>query len=175
GLGYRSLTHAFNAMPPLDHRDPSILAAFIQDRRTMVQVICDGHHVAPAMVDILYRTLGDRVVLATDNMPPSGPGYRIEGGLVRAEDGTIAGSALRMDQAVRNYMEYTELPFERAVAAATQAPAQLLGLQRDMGSIAKGMRADLSFWDENHNVIATVVGGHIVHGEALKPVPAQAS
>lgn len=175
GLGYRSLTHAFNAMPPLDHRDPSILAAFIQDRRTMVQVICDGHHVAPAMVDLLYRTLGDRVVLATDNMPPSGPGYRVEDGLVRAEDGTIAGSALRIDQAVRNYMDYTELPFERAISAATRAPAQLLGLQRDMGSIAKGMRADLSLWDENYNVIGTIVGGHVVHGDFAKAIPAQAS
>lgn len=175
GLGYRSLTHAFNAMPPLDHREPSILAAFIQDRRTMVQVICDGHHVSPVMVDILFRTLGDRIVLATDNMPPSGPGYHIEDGLVRAEDGTIAGSALRIDQAVRNYMAYTELPFERAVTGATQAPAQLLGLQRDMGSIAKGMRADLSVWDETHNVIGTIVGGTIVYGEGIKPVPAQAS
>ncbi|GAC1653963.1 MAG: N-acetylglucosamine-6-phosphate deacetylase [Vulcanimicrobiaceae bacterium] len=175
GLGYRSLTHAFNAMPPLDHREPSILAAFIQDRRTMVQVICDGHHVAPAMVDILYRTLGDRLVLATDNMPPSGRGYRIEGGLVRAEDGTIAGSALRMDQAVRNYMEYTELPFERAVRAATHAPAQLLGLQRDMGSIAKGMRADLSLWDQSYNVIGTIVGGTIVYGDFVAPISVQAS
>ena len=51
GLGFRSLTHAFNGMPPLDHRDPSILAAFIQDRRTLVQFICDGFHVSPVMVD----------------------------------------------------------------------------------------------------------------------------
>ncbi|MBV8116923.1 MAG: amidohydrolase family protein, partial [Candidatus Eremiobacteraeota bacterium] len=55
GLGFRSLTHAFNAMPPLDHRDPSLLAAFMQDDRTFVQVICDGHHVAPVMVDLLHR------------------------------------------------------------------------------------------------------------------------
>ncbi|MBV9276611.1 MAG: amidohydrolase family protein, partial [Candidatus Eremiobacteraeota bacterium] len=147
GLGFRSLTHAFNAMPPLDHRDPSLLAAFIQDRRTVVQVICDGYHVAPAMVDILRRTVGDRVVLATDHMPAAGPGLRLEGGLVRVEDGTVAGSALQIDQAVRNYMQYTELPFERAVCAATQAPAQMLGLARDIGLIGKGMRADLSVWD----------------------------
>jgi len=175
GMGFRSLTHAFNAMPPLDHRDPSILAAFIQDRRTMVQVICDGHHVSPVMIDILYRTLGDRVVLATDNMPPFGKGYRIVDGLVRAQDGTIAGSALRIDQAVRNYMQYTELPFERAVIAATRAPAQLLGLQRDMGTIARGMRADLSIWNQDYQVIGTIVGGAVVHGEILKPAPAQAS
>ena len=176
GLGYRSLTHAFNGMPPLDHRDPSLLASFIQDRRTMVQVICDGHHVAPAMVDILHRTLGDRLVLVSDNMPPSGPGYRVDAGVVRAADGTIAGSALRMDQAVRNYMLYTELPFERAICAATRAPAQLIGAQRDMGTIAKGMRADLSIWDEAYNVIGTIVGGSVVYSTGIaRPVSAQAS
>lgn len=175
GLGFRSLTHAFNAMPPLDHRDPSLLAAFIQDRRTAVQVICDGRHVAPAMVDILRRTVGDRVVLTTDHMPAAAPGLRLEGGLVRAEDGTVAGSALEIDQAVRNYMEYTELPFERAVCAATQAPAQMLGLARDIGLIGKGMRADLSIWDADYNVIGTIVGGKVVYGDFFAPAAAHVS
>ncbi len=165
GMGFRSLTHAFNAMPPLDHRDPSILAAFMQDKRTMVQVICDGHHISPVMVDVLHRTLDDRIVLATDNMPPAGPGYHIEGGVMRAEDGTIAGSALRMDEAVRNYMAYTELPFSRAILAATYAPAKLLGLEREIGRIAPGLRADFSFWDSEFTVRATMVGGATVFGE----------
>ena len=172
GLGFRSLTHAFNAMPPLDHRDPSILAAFIQDPRTMVQVICDGHHVSPVMVDVLHRTLGERIVLATDNMPPAGPGYHIEGGVMRAEDGTIAGSALRIDEAVRNYMAYTEVPFAKAVAGATYAPAKMLGLSRDLGRIAPGLRADLSFWDAEYNVIGTMVGGVTVFGEVCTPAAA---
>ncbi len=172
GLGFRSLTHAFNAMPPLDHRDPSILAAFIQDKRTMVQVICDGHHVSPVMVDILHRTLGDRIVLATDNMPPAGPGYHIAGGVMRSEDGTIAGSALRMDEAVRNYMAYTEASFAKAIIGATYAPAKLIGLQREMGRIAPGMRADLSFWDSEFSVVATMVGGVTVFGEIGTPAAA---
>ena len=172
GLGFRSLTHAFNAMPPLDHRDPSILAAFIQDTRTMVQVICDGHHVSPVMVDVLHRTLGERIVLATDNMPPAGPGYYIEGGVMRAEDGTIAGSALRIDEAVRNYMSYTELPFAKAIAGATYAPAKMLGLNRELGRIAPGLRADLSFWDAEHAVIGTMVGGVTVFGEVCTPAAA---
>lgn len=164
GLGFRSLTHAFNAMPPLDHRDPSILAAFIQDTRTSVQLICDGHHVAPVMVDILHRTIGDRIVLATDNMPPAGPGYHISGGVMRSEDGTIAGSALRMDEGLRNFMAYTEIPFGQAVQAATYAPAKLIGLEREVGRIAPGMRADLSFWDDEFSVIGTMVGGRTVYG-----------
>ena len=163
GLGFRSLTHAFNGMPPLDHRDPSILAAFIQDRRTLVQVICDGFHVSPVMIDILHRTLGDRVVLATDNMPAADPGYHIEGGVMRAADGTIAGSALHIDEALRNYMSYAQIPFAQAIVAATHAPARLIRHDGDMGRIARGMRADLSFWDKDYSVIATMVGGRFVY------------
>lgn len=162
GLGFRSLTHAFNAMPPLDHRDPSILAAFIQDRRTLVQFICDGFHVSPVMVDLLHRTLGDRLVLATDNMPPTDPGYHIDGGVVRSADGTIAGSALRLDQAVRNYMSYAQIPFAQAIVAATHAAAKLIAHDGEMGRIAPSMRADLSFWDKDYAIVATMVGGRFV-------------
>jgi N-acetylglucosamine-6-phosphate deacetylase len=163
GLGFRSLTHAFNGMPPLDHRDPSILAAFIQDRRTLVQLICDGFHVSPVMVDILHRTLGDRIVLVTDNMPAADPGYHIEGGVMRAADGTIAGSALRIDEALRNYMSYAQIPFPAAIVAATHAPARLIHHDAEMGRVARGARADLSFWDNDYHVIATMVGGRFVY------------
>jgi N-acetylglucosamine-6-phosphate deacetylase len=166
GLGFRSLTHAFNGMPPLDHRDPSILAAFIQDRRTLVQIICDGFHVSPVMIDILYRTLGDRIVLATDNMPPADEKYHIDGGVMRAADGTIAGSALRMDEAVRNYMSYAQIPFAQAIVAATHAPAKLIRHESELGRIARGMRADLSFWDNDYEIIGTMVGGHFVYNRA---------
>lgn len=164
GLGFRTLTHAFNAMPPLDHRDPSLIVAFMQEPRTTVQLICDGYHVAPPMVDLLYRTVGERLVLATDNMPPVDPGYRIDGGVVRSRDGTIAGSALHCDHAVRNLMSYADLPFEVAIVNATAAPARLLGLDREMGKIAEGLRADFALWDEELRVLATVVAGRPVYG-----------
>ncbi len=176
GLGFRTLTHAFNAMPPLDHRDPSLLAAFMQETRTTVQVICDGFHVSPPMIDLLYRSLGDRLVLTTDNMPPAGSNYRIEGGVVRSEDGTIAGSALHIDQGVRNLMMYADIPFESAVVHATRSPAVLLGLEREMGTIVAGRRADLAVWDDQVQPIATIVGGIPVHGAAhlLRPTRARA-
>jgi N-acetylglucosamine-6-phosphate deacetylase len=174
GLGFRTLTHAFNAMPPLDHRDPSILAAFMQETRTTVQLIADGYHVSPPMVDLAYRTLRERLVLTTDNMPPAGSGYRIEGGVVRAEDGTIAGSALHIDQALRNLMSYADIPFETAIVNATRTPAQLLGLDRDLGTIEPGKRADLSVWDDNHNVLSTIVGGIPVYGAAHLYRPSRA-
>ncbi len=166
-LGFRSLTHAFNAMPPLDHRDPSLLAAFIQESRTSVQVICDGYHVAPVMVDILYRALGERFVLASDYMAPAGSAFRIEGGVVRSQDGTIAGSALRADEALRNLMSYASLPFERAIVNATSAPAKLLGIERECGTLEPGKRADFAVWSDRYEVLATIVGGEPVYGSSL--------
>ncbi|MBV8152733.1 MAG: amidohydrolase family protein, partial [Candidatus Eremiobacteraeota bacterium] len=174
GFGFRSLTHAFNAMPPLDHREPSLLLAFMQEKRTTVQLICDGYHVAPPMVDLLYRIIGERLVLASDNMPPVGSGYHVKGGVVRAEDGTIAGSALECDQAVRNLMSYADIPFERAIVNATRTPATMLGLDHEIGLIAPGMRADLSLWDADVQVVATIVGGVPVFGaSALNQRPAR--
>ncbi|MDE2571341.1 MAG: amidohydrolase family protein [bacterium] len=164
GVGFRTLTHAFNGMGPLDHREPSLLPAFIEDSRTTIQFICDGMHVAPPTVNVLYRACGDRLVIASDNMPPMGPDYHIEGGVMRAGDGTIAGSALRVDQGVRNLMAFAHIPFERAVIAGTAAPARLLGLDREMGTIAPGRRADLAIWDSEYRVVATLLAGMPVYG-----------
>lgn len=164
GVGFRTLTHAFNGMGLLDHRDPSLLPAFIEDPRTTIQLICDGKHVAPPVVNVLYRACGDQLVVATDNMPPAGPDYRVEGGVVRAADGTIAGSALRIDQGVRNLMAFARIPFERAVVAATAAPARTLGLEREMGLLAPGRRADLAVWDAEHHVVATLLAGTPIYG-----------
>jgi len=162
--GFRTLTHAFNAMPPLDHRSPSILAAFIEDERTTVQVICDGFHVAGVMVDILYKVLHERLILASDYMAPVGSGLRIEGGVVRTEDGTIAGSALEPDRAVRNLMEFARIPLEAAIVSATAAPARLLGIERDCGTLETRKRADFALWDADYKVMATFVGGRPVYG-----------
>ena len=86
---------------------------------------------------------------------------------MRAPDGTIAGSALQIDQAVRNYMSYADVSFTQAVMAATHTPARLLGLEGEIGRIAPGMRADLSFWNESYAIIGTMVGGHVVYGHRL--------
>jgi N-acetylglucosamine-6-phosphate deacetylase len=107
-------------------------------------------------------------------MPPAGSGYRIEGGVVRAEDGTIAGSALHIDEAVRNLMRYADIPLETAIINATRTPARLLGLERELGTIEPGKRADLSIWDTEYKVIATLVGGVPVYGAAHLYKPSRA-
>jgi N-acetylglucosamine-6-phosphate deacetylase len=116
------------------------------------------------MVHLLYRSVGERFVLATDYMAPAGAGYRIEGGVMRAEDGTIAGSALHQNTAVRNLMSYASIPFERAIVNATATPARLLGIERDCGTIERGKRADLVLWDASHEILTTIVGGEPVYG-----------
>ena len=85
---------------------------------------------------------------------------------MRSADGTIAGSALRMDEAVRNYMSYAQIPFAQAIVAATHAPAKLIHHEGEMGRIAPGMRADLSFWDKDYAIIGTMVGGRAVYSSA---------
>ncbi len=82
---------------------------------------------------------------------------------MRAADGTIAGSALRIDEALRNYMSYAQIPFAQAIVAATYAPARLIRHESEMGRIARGARADLSFWDSDYRVTATMVGGRFVY------------
>ena len=91
---------------------------------------------------------------------------------MRADDGTIAGSALTMDRALRNYMAFTGLPFAQAIVAGTHAPARTIGAQSEIGRIAVGMRADLSFWDDRYEVLATMVGGEFVYRrtDALVPI-----
>ncbi len=75
-----------------------------------------------------------------------------------------AGSALHADRAVRNLMLYASIPFERAIVSATSAPARLLGLEGECGTIARGKRADLSIWSDQYEILATIVGGEPVHG-----------
>ena len=82
---------------------------------------------------------------------------------MRAADGTIAGSALRIDQALRNYMSYAQIPFAQAIVSATHAPSRLIRHDGEMGRIARGARADLSFWDKDYRVVATMVGGRFVY------------
>ena len=82
---------------------------------------------------------------------------------MRAADGTIAGSALRIDDALRNYMSYAQIPFAAAIVAATHAPARLIRHETEMGRVTRGARADLSFWDREYGVVATMVGGRFVY------------
>ena len=139
--GIRAVTHLFNAMSPLDHRDPGLPGAALADDRVTICLIPDGLHVHPAMVRIVRDAVGpDRLAIVTDAIAALGmsPGaYRLAGrdltydeaeGSARLADGRLAGSVLSMDRAVRNLARFTGCSEPEARAAATTVPARLLGL-----------------------------------------------
>ena len=137
--GIRSVTHLFNAMAPLDHREPGIAGAALADERVTIGLIPDGIHVHPGLVAVVRRAVGqDRLAVVTDaiaalGMPPGR--HRLAGRLVdcdetsaRLPDGTLAGSLLGLDAAVENLAAFAGCSLEEARLAATAVPARLLGL-----------------------------------------------
>ena len=169
GKGVTALTHTFNAMPPLHHRDGGVVAAGLLSDTALCEMICDGFHIAPHMVKLAYRLAGARLVLITDSMEATGcpdGEYQIAGnpvtvkdGKARTHDGAIAGSTLTMWQAVTNLSDYAGIPFEDALYAATMAPALEIGLEDEIGSLELGKRADLLVLDNWLTIGRVMCGG----------------
>lgn len=166
-------THLFNAMPALEHRTPGLTGVLLTDDRVGFGLIADGIHVDPLMVKLAWRAKGGRgFVLVTDAMAALGmpPGHSRLGGFdvivdetsARLADGTLAGSILTEDAAMRNLMQFTGCSLAEAVAALTGTPAALLGLS-DRGRIQTGLRADFVLLDEELQVQATLAGGEVVY------------
>jgi N-acetylglucosamine-6-phosphate deacetylase len=165
--GARLLTHAFNAMPGIGHRAPGPVVAALQDPRVTVELILDGVHVAPPVARLAFDAAGGRVALITDAMAATGSpdgAYKIGsldvsvvGGVARLREadgsvGSIAGSTLTLDQALRNAIELVGLPPVAAVAALTTVPAHALGLGHRFGLLAPGYAADAVLLDHEWRV-----------------------
>ena len=168
--GVRGVTHLFNAMSPLHHREPGAVGAALDDPECWCGLIVDGVHVHPAVLRIALRSKRpERFMLVTDAMPNVGTdqdSFMLHGRLIRVKDGrcvdeegTLAGSALDMASAVRNCVDLLGLPLERAARMASTYPAQFLGLDTELGRIAPGYRANLVAVDEKINVTATWIDG----------------
>ena len=168
--GVTALTHTFNAMPPLHHRDGGVVAAGLTSDTALCEMICDGFHIAPHMVKLAYRLAGERLVLITDSMEATGCAdgeYRIAGnpvtvkdGKARTHDGAIAGSTLSMWEAVQNLRNFAGTTLENAIYAATMAPAREIGLEGEIGSIEAGKRADLLVLDDGDAIHRVMCGGY---------------
>ena len=175
--GVTALTHTFNAMPPLHHRDGGVVAAGLTSDTALCEMICDGFHIAPHMVKLAYRLAGERLVLITDSMEATGCAdgeYRIAGnpvtvkdGKARTHDGAIAGSTLSMWEAVCNLMDFAGASFGDAVYAATMAPAREIGLEDEIGSIEVGKRADLLILEDKRTIRHVVCHGSVHAKETL--------
>ena len=154
--GASHVTHCFNAMSPLHHREPGLVGAALDLPGLTVELIADGVHVHPAAARILLAAVGaDRVCLVSDAVDIDLPG---ETGVTLA-DGTLAGSRAGLDQAVRNLLAWGVDPV-RALTMAGATPARRLGLS-ELGTLQAGMPADLVLLDDGFHVRSTVVGGEI--------------
>ncbi len=167
--GARWVTHLFNAMAPLHHREPGLVGVALSDERLVVGLIADGVHVAPEVVAVAQRALGPRLTLVTDAVAPMGTDGADPASGVGLPDGTLAGSALPMDRAIRNLRAFSGCPPEAALAAAATAPARLLG-DGSRGELAPGRRADVVLLTAGLDVVGTWVGGIQVNGTPVGDV-----
>jgi N-acetylglucosamine-6-phosphate deacetylase len=167
--GARHATHTFNAMRPLDHRNPGILGEVLSSDSMTADMICDGIHVAPEVVEVFLRAKGrDRAVLITDAISATGMPdgqYQLGPILVDVNDGkctangSLAGSVLTMDRAVQNVTKFSDWSLRDAVRAATLNPARAVGLSDTYGALVPGARADFTVLSSSGEVLKTIVGG----------------
>ena len=161
--GARAVTHVFNGMLPLNHRQPTLLDAALTESRLTTMVILDGVHVSASAFRLLVRAKGiDRIALVTDSIAHQGWDVVKRSGAYYKPDGTLAGSCLTMMRAVRNAAKFGKLSIEEAVHMATVVPARLLN-DRSRGRLAVGARADLVAFNERYDVQMTIVGGRVVY------------
>ena len=170
--GVRYGTHLFNAMGELHHRHPGLAGALLDDERITVGIVADGVHVHPSLIRLAWHRVGkNRLNLVSDAMGALGmaPGrYRhygldivVAGDIARLTDGTLAGSTLPLDTALRNLIAFTGCDLADALATVTTTPAALLGLADRQGAVLPGRIADLVILDRDLRVCCTTVNGEV--------------
>lgn len=169
--GVRHTTHLFNAMTALSHRSPGVVGAALADDNTSVELIADTFHVDKGVFGLIAKIKGDKLCLITDCIRAGGMpdgDYTLGGQPLHKEgikcimpDGTIAGSVLKLNEAVYNLYNNSNLELYEAVKCASLNPAKALGEDGEIGSIKVGKRADMIIADEKFNISMTILGGEI--------------
>lgn len=172
GSGAKHLTHMFNAMPPMLHRAPGVIGAAADEPDVTAELICDGVHVHESMVRTAFRIFGrERIVLVSDAMRACGMEDGVytlgwqeitkTGNRSLLKDGTIAGSVTNLFECMKNCIGFG-IAAEDAVRAATYNPAAVLGIQKEIGFIGEGKRADLVLCNREYEIIETYIDGRPV-------------
>ncbi|ENM5924499.1 N-acetylglucosamine-6-phosphate deacetylase [Vibrio mimicus] len=167
--GITFATHLFNAMTPMVGREPGVVGAIYDTPDVYAGIIADGFHVDYANIRIAHKIKGEKLVLVTDATAPAGAemdyfifvGKKVyyRDGKCVDENGTLGGSALTMIEAVQNTVEHVGIALDEALRMATLYPAKAIGVDDKLGRIKKGMIANLTVFDRDFNVKATVVNG----------------
>lgn len=168
--GATHITHLFNAQTPLHHRNPGVVGAALLEGVT-TELIADTFHVHKGLFELLARIKGDQLVLITDctragGMPDGeytlgGQPIMVKGIQCLLKDGTIAGSVLKLNEAVKNFADNTTLPFWKVVSAASLAPAKAIGADDRKGSLEAGKDADIIITDGEFNILKTIIRGEM--------------
>lgn len=171
--GVRHVTHLFNAQTPLAHRDPGVVGAALTDDRVSTELICDTFHIHPGVFQLVANAKGNQMVLITDctraggledgEYTLGGQPIFVKGIECRLADGTIAGSVLKMNEAVRNVLANTNLSISEVVRLASLTPATRIGLGDVKGSIEVGKDADLAIVNDNIEVQQTILAGRTIY------------
>ena len=171
--GATQATHTFNAMPALNHREPGAAGAFLWDDRVYCELITDGFHVNPAFFKLLRRIKGDKLVMITDCLRAGGlsDGEYVSGGLrvhvqgIRCllDNGTIAGSVLRLNKGVKNMIDMGDAQVWEAVAMASANPAAAIGVADVKGALEPGKDAYIAIFDSEFETQMTLIGGRIIY------------
>jgi len=171
--GISHATHVFNAMTPLNHRKPGIIGAIFTSDKTC-ELIADLIHIHPAIFNILINAVHkDKVVLITDSMRAGcmksgkydlgGQKVIVKDGAARLQDGTLAGSVLTLNKAILNMLHNSNLEIYEAVALATLNPAKVINMDNKKGSIEVGLDADIVIFNDDIEVLTTIVEGKLVY------------
>ena len=172
--GATRATHLYNAMSGLHHRKPGLAAACLNEPGIQAEIICDGVHVNPRMIDLAWKTKGrDGLTLVTDATAAQGHGdgvytlgdfeIEVRGPLCTLSDGvTIAGSVLTMNRAIANAVAFTGMSLVDAAAMAATAPAAVCGVGDRKGRIAVGFDADFALLRQDFSVARTIIAGRVV-------------
>ncbi len=171
--GVNHATHLFNAMSALAHRNPGVVGAALASDNVSVEVIADTFHINPGLYSIIAKVKGDKMVLITDctragGMPDGeydlgGQAIFLKGIECRLADGTIAGSVLKLNNAVKNVLDHTDLPVYEVFKMASLNPANAIRCGDRIGSLDAGKDADIIIADENINIIRTIKKGNTIY------------
>ena len=173
-MGINHVTHLFNAMRSLHHRDPGPLAAIFEKPEISVEFIGDSHHIHPGLFKMVWDLKGPQnIACVTDGISGTGlpegtyiynnKSYTSKNGLARYLDGTFIGSTMGLIKIVSNFKTFTNCTFKEAIDTVTLNPARILGVDREKGSIEEGKDADIVLIDRDFNVKCTIIAGKIVY------------
>ena len=171
--GVNHATHLFNAMTPLAHRNPGVVGAALASKNVSVELIADTFHINPGLYSIIAAVKGRKMVLITDctragGMPDGeydlgGQPIFLKGIECRLADGTIAGSVLKLNSAVKNVLDHTDLPVNEVFNMASLNAASAIHADDRIGSLEAGKDADIIIADENINIVRTIKKGRTIY------------